>query len=118
MNWNLDNTVDYRLTRLEVEVRENSEKIKSELRETNVRLQNLEWQNAEAHSLLETLKAEMQRLQQPHQSLPIQRDNHKLETRVDTLTKGVKIMIAAMRALNGDFAYIRNNITKLTNQTE
>lgn len=106
-----------------MQVTEKFEGIRSELRETNRRLQAVEWQNAEVRTSLENLKGEVARFtEQSHNmqySRPIQQnENEKLEEKVDNLVKGVQFVVTVLRTLATDINTLKTNISGLLNKTE
>lgn len=113
--------IEYRLTRLEVQVAEKSEVIRSELRETGRRMQGLEWQNAEVRTSLDALKGELSRFtEQTHSTHPryTQNENVKLEEKFDNLVKGVQLVVVAIRSLTFDIHALKTNVSALLNKTE
>ncbi|KAJ8954023.1 hypothetical protein NQ318_004316 [Aromia moschata] len=115
--------IEYRLTKLEVQVGEKSAQLVSELREGNRRLQAMEFQGAEVESAIEGFRNELGRIteagRQPsfQQPAEYQRGADKLESRVDNLVKGVQLVVAALRGLNSDIAWVKKNISAIGNVT-
>lgn len=113
--------IEYRLTRLEVQVAEKSEVIRSELRDAIRRMQSLEWQNAEVRSSLDGLKGEISRFTEQSHTRYVegnQNENIKLGEKYDSLVKGVQLVVAAIRGLISDVNTLKTNIAVLLNKTE
>lgn len=114
--------LEYRLTRLEVQVAEKTEGIRSELRETNRRLQALEWQNAETKNALEGFKSEMSRFTEqsrPSFSYAVQQpENYQLEEKVEKIAKGVQLVVTALRIISVDVSTVKNNLSSIAKNTK
>ncbi|CAH0546074.1 unnamed protein product [Brassicogethes aeneus] len=111
--------LEYRLTRLEVQVAEKTENLRSEIREGNRRLQALEYQCAEVHTALDNFKNEINRYaeisQQPQRY--VNEDTSRLERRIDNLAKGMQIFAAALKIVTSDVGWISKNISGIVNTT-
>lgn len=116
--------IEYRLTRLEVQVAEKAENVRSELKENGRILQALEWQNAEAHSELERLRAEIARFIEyaPTQHFASQATHTdkmvKIEQQLAHLSKGTQLLVASVRNVASDIAYIKKNLSHVANNTK
>lgn len=113
--------IEYRVMRLEVLLVEKIENLRGEVRESTRRLQALEWQSNEAHSILEGLRVDLSRFAQQIpagvQTPPSQHANTLLEQRVDNLAKGIQILVAATRGFTSDINGLKRNITSIANDT-
>ncbi|KYB28957.1 Protein scabrous-like Protein [Tribolium castaneum] len=95
--------LEYRLTRLEVQTAEQSEHIRSELKESNHRLQTLEWQSDQVETALESLQTELEHQHQQTNNLQL-----------DNLEKGLQVVVAALRNINSGIDNLRKNIKHST----
>jgi archaellum component FlaC len=113
--------LEYRLTKLEVQVAEKSEGVLSELRESNRRLQALELQSAEVQSAIETFKNELGRFMENHNNqqryATSDGPSNKLELRVDNLAKGVQLVVANVRRINSDIGAVKSNLSAVARNT-
>ncbi|PSN46646.1 hypothetical protein C0J52_07086 [Blattella germanica] len=57
-------TLEYRLTKIEVQAQEKNEGIKSELREVSQRVRQLDWQNSKMEAMIEAIKLDTNGLKQ------------------------------------------------------
>lgn len=116
--------IEYRLSRLEVQVVEKAENVNSELKENSRRLQMLQWQNAEAHSELERLRAEIAAFikfsltQHSASQSPHTEEMLKIEQHLAHLTKGTQLLIASVRNAVNDIAYIKKNLSHVANNSK
>lgn len=113
--------LEYRLTRLEVQVAEKTEGIRSELRETNRRLQALEWQNAEVKNALDGFKSEMSRFTEQSRSTSYSvtpSENYQLEEKVEKIAKGIQLVVTALRIISTDVHTIKSNLSSILNNTK
>lgn len=82
----------------------------------------LEWQNTETTSALESVRAELSRfVEHGPQKLTgpsTSPDTENLGNRVESLVKGVKLLVAAMRTVSSDILYAKNNISAIANKTK
>lgn len=99
---------------------EKSESLRTELIETNRRLQALEWQSAEVEKALEQFKNELVRFKEtPSTSLHSRSQQvDKLESRVDNLAKGIQVAIYALKEIHADFPRLSENITNIAEQNK
>ncbi|XP_074032964.1 angiopoietin-related protein 1 [Leptinotarsa decemlineata] len=115
--------IEYELTRLEVKLDEKSDRLISELREANRRLQALEYQDSEIETALRAFRGELGRFWDSSPPLRSQHEggqrqvDEKLESRVDTLVKGVQLVVAALRTLNSDIGLVKNNVSSIAVET-
>lgn len=112
--------LDNRLARFEFQVAEKVEVIRSDLRETNRRLRNLEEQSAQTQSALDLVGVELSRLtQQLGQSgpAPIIQGHPKLDDKIDHLGKGIGVVLSALRMISSDISSVKNNISGIADAT-
>ncbi|XP_018564022.1 angiopoietin-related protein 7-like [Anoplophora glabripennis] len=114
--------IEYRLTKLEVQLGEKSAHLTSELREGNRRLQALEIQSAEVQTSVEGFRNEMSRIANFGQTVPAnyyqQAGVDKMESKISNLVKGMQLVVATLRSLNSDVTWIKKNISSITNATD
>ncbi|CAH1987425.1 unnamed protein product [Acanthoscelides obtectus] len=109
-----DAELEYRLTRLEVQVAEKTDRLVNELKDGNHKLQAIELQEEEIRNAIEGLRSEMnnaggQVWQDEQRDAP----SDKLAARIANLEISIKVVLAALRSLTGDVAGIRRNISAI-----
>nr|CAH7743169.1 unnamed protein product [Callosobruchus chinensis] len=110
--------LEYRLTRLEVQVAEKSDRLANELKESNYKLQAIELQEEEIRNAIEGLRGEMNKVDdqlwtEEQRGAP----NDKLVARMVSLEAGLKLIFAALRSLTGDVSAIKRNISAVLSTT-
>lgn len=99
---------------------EKSENLRSELREGNRRLQELEWQSTEVQTALKGFRSELERFTETSPVVGAAAPNNaeRLELRIDNLARGVQVIVAALRSLSGDIGHIKRNLSSMANATK
>nr|CAI5868201.1 unnamed protein product [Callosobruchus analis] len=113
-----DAELEYRLTRLEVQVVEGSDRLAKEMKDSNYKLQAIELQEEEIRNAIEGLRGEMSKVDGQLWSEE-QRDapNDKLVARLVGLETSLKLIFAALRSLTGDVSAIKRNISAVMSTT-
>ncbi|XP_018319930.1 techylectin-5B-like [Agrilus planipennis] len=109
--------LDYRLSRLERAFAERLESLRIDIKETNRRLQALEWQGADAHAKIDNIKNDLSTLSSADGKKSCELDQAKLQTKTENLSKGIQLLVANMRSLNVDIGAIRSNLSFLADNT-
>lgn len=110
--------LEHRLRKLEEEVSLESGTILSELRENNRRLQELERRTAEAATASEQLHAEIVRYTEraPQQSAELPTED--IQQQLKHLSKGVELLVAAVRNVANVIAGVKRNLSHVANNTK
>lgn len=103
--------LEYRVAKLEVQVAEKSKVLLDELKETNHKITALGSENLEG--VREALNSLLVRD-------PQTTDNNflKLEQQLEYISKGLHLLVAAIRGANSDIAYIKRILWDMVNNTE
>ncbi|CAH1155574.1 unnamed protein product [Phaedon cochleariae] len=116
--------MEYRLAKLEAKVDEKSENLVAELRESSRRIHSLEMHISEVRRIVADFSSELGRTTESNvstkfQQAPAQRaDNEKLEIRIENLSKGIQLVVAALRNLNSDITWVKKNISNIAAETK
>lgn len=114
--------LEYRLMRMEVQFVEKFDRINSEIRENNNRLQNLEWQYAETQrsidGALPLLESYLR--QQPHYQQPAAQQSAAgtIDDRLNKLAEATANLIATSRVFYRDLAEIKGNLSTVAVMTK
>ncbi|XP_049804338.1 angiopoietin-related protein 2-like [Schistocerca nitens] len=121
-------TIEYRLTKLEVQMQEKSESVKSELREVSRRVQQLDWQSSKIDSVLESIKMDTSALNQGQEHLrgmfseTRSRAINAAETRSDNQLSIVRTSILSILGIVKNLQNVavntQRNFTTLINATK
>lgn len=94
--------------------------LRSELRESNRRLDWLEGQSKKLQSLLESFRTDFIKFaERSGQFAPNERKNtlDKIEQELAYLTKGTQLLVASLRNVGDDIVSIKNNISHVADIT-
>ncbi|XP_067008283.2 fibrinogen-like protein 1 [Anabrus simplex] len=120
-------TLEYRLTKLEVQLQEKSDGVRTELREVTRRVQQLDWQASKMDASLEAIKLDMSGLNQGQEHLRgmLTGPDSRLSTLAETeLQSKMHMMVAALHGVRGatammqdGFMQLNSNVSQLSNMT-
>ncbi|XP_063218342.1 angiopoietin-related protein 2-like [Bacillus rossius redtenbacheri] len=119
-------SIDYRLTKLEVQTQEKHEAVRTELREVTRRVQQLDWQSSKMEGAVEGVRSDMAGLKHGQDLL---RGMHGTDARTPTLAQeethsklqmlavSIYSVRGALGVMQEDIAAVKKNVSVLTNTT-
>lgn len=105
---------------LEVKTIEKIDNLRSELRESNRKLEELEKKNTELRSLLELFRTDFAKItERVGQSAPTEKQStlDAIEHQLAYLLKGTQLLVASVRNIGNDIASIRKNMSHVADAT-
>ncbi|XP_069698247.1 angiopoietin-related protein 1-like [Periplaneta americana] len=120
-------TLEYRLTKMEVQAQEKSDTIKTELREVSQRVRQLDWQSSKIEATLEAIKLDTNGLKHGQDQIrgmqagPEGKGSvhaqDEIHSKMQMTMAAVYTMRATLGSMKDDLNNLKLNFTKLSNMT-